>query len=138
MKTIRLFGLALVAVFAFGAVVASGAFAAEEPAKWLWEGAEIGAGEELAIETVGLLTLMNLSNGGAVHCEGTFDGVVRASGEGLVTAVLRADGTAAQTGDASGLVAGTGVKCLGTGGCAAQEDAELWPDHLPWLTLLFR
>jgi len=126
--------LALVAVFSFGAITATSAFAFEP--QWLANGAEFSG--ELAVETTGTLKLIHLANGflepeAQVECSGTFDGTLT-GGEtgaalGLVTALL------------SGGVAVTltnQLACKATVGCEkpSPEDTFVVAQNFPWLVTL--
>jgi hypothetical protein len=127
MGRIHLLAFMMFAVLAFSAFFAASALAAETLlAEWLLEALSIVSD---LVETVGELLLENLQNGGAVLCSGILDGTVEANGFDLVTEVLTLGGVKVALG-------GAGVICLGEGNCVAEEDAEAWPEKLPWLTEL--
>jgi hypothetical protein len=86
MTNIKVLGIALFAVFAFSAVAAASAFAADE---WLFNGSPIGAGVELATNTEGTLTIGVLNAAkteelNTINCSGLFEGTVGAVGVDLV------------------------------------------------------
>ena len=151
MRKIHILGLALFAVFAFGATVASSAFAA--PGEWLVNGATFNA--TLNSETRGLLTLIRLvseTNSAIlteIDCEGIFDGTITQGGAGVkgtdtITALLTSTMELVnELGEAPELE----LNCLVTLDSGALTDckentlAQLWPDNMynvngPWLTEL--
>ncbi len=151
MRKIHILGLALFAVLAFGAVVASSAFA--EPGEWLFNGATFSG--TLNVESVGLLTLVRLvseTNSAIlteIHCEGILDGTITQLGAGVkgtdtITALLTPTMELVnELGEAPELE----LNCLVTfdsgalTDCKAETLAQLWPDNLynangPWLTEL--
>jgi len=86
MTNIKILGLALFAVFAFSAVAAASAFAADE---WLFNGSPIGAGVELATNTEGSLVIDVLDETktillNEIDCSGLFEGTVGSAGVDLV------------------------------------------------------
>lgn len=131
MTNIKILGLALFAVFAFSAVAAASAFAADE---WLFNGSPIGAGVELATNTEGTLTLNVLTGNGAVlineiDCSGLFEGTVGAAGVDLVFDLFSLTGTLIQE------LPGTSLTCetlFDEGACSNAAGAEslLWVDEL--------
>src|SRR6202046_352914 len=139
MKKYQAVLFALLAVFALAAVTAGSASAETTLlAEWLFNAAAVTS--LLPVETSGELKLSTLVLGiNAVEllCSGIFDGSVGPSGEDEVTALLNLAkeeiSKTPLTGlslDCEVLVGSTGAKCL------AKELAELWPDGLPWTTLL--
>jgi hypothetical protein len=87
---IKVLGLALFAVFAFSAFAAASAFAVSE---WLFNGAPIGVGAELATDTEGTLVLDVLNEAGTVlvneiDCSSLFEGTVGAGSLDLVLDVF--------------------------------------------------
>src|SRR6478609_8256367 len=134
MRKIQVLGLALFAVFAVSAAVASAAFAGE----WLEDNNPIPAGEELPVDTEGTLTLVNLTGaGGAVlvelECSGLFEGTVLAGGLGLILDLYSLGGeTIGSLGDANTLA----LACLvistqaGLGDCLISDLVEVWPLNL--------
>lgn len=134
MKRIQILGIALVAVFAFSAVVASMASAVEFLlAEWLEAGAKITAakasdGEASALE------LVSLNGGGLkvkviVLCSGILDGTVGPASEGSITELLTLAGVAISTTTLSG----TGLVCTGDENCT---EPLVWASGLPWKTEL--
>ncbi len=151
MRRIHILGLALFAVLAFGATVASSAFA--EPGEWLFNGATFNA--TLNVETAGLLTLVRLvseTNPAVlteIDCEGIFDGTITQLGAGVkgtdtITALLN---TLKELINELGEAPELELNCLVTFDSGALTDckentlAQLWPDNIslpngPWLTEL--
>lgn len=134
-----MFGLSLVAVFAFSAIAASAAFA--EEALWLVNGVEPAAGVHEPIEIDGLLTLTDVkAPGGAssVHCEGTFDGWVGHAGEDEIEAVLTVSKELLEGAkeDGTGAVQDL-LECPPvSGACETSMEADVETIGLPWMTLL--
>ena len=137
MRKFYVLALALLAVFAVGAVAASGAFA-EETAIWLVSG--LLTAEKVPVDIEGLLTIDVLSSLLGllfeVHCIGSFDGTVGPDAEDEIILVLDSLGN-----DIGALGAlGTGLDCEVVSApvfCGnTLKLAELWPDNLPWATLL--
>lgn len=89
MKKLYVMMMALVAVFAFSAVVA-GAASAETTllAEWLINAAPVT--ELVSVETVGTIRLQDTSNGATVECPGSLIGSVGPSGEDEITELLNA------------------------------------------------
>jgi hypothetical protein len=115
----------MLAVPVFSLFFIASAFAAETLlAEWLLSGVAVTS--DLAEER-GELLLEDLNNGVAVLCSFALDRVLEADGFGLVTEVLTLGGARVALG-------GAGLTCLGEKNCVAEEDAELWPERLPWLT----
>jgi len=126
--------LALVAVFAFGAAVASSASAETTlAAQWLAAGVAVAA--ELATSSEGELLLEDEGAASSVLCMGIFKGSVNAGGVDLTTEILTlAEGNPPLTGT------GKGPDCEAVTGCAegtAASPIEVTPIGLPWSTLLF-
>jgi hypothetical protein len=124
MKKIQILGLALFAVFAFGAIAAASAFAAPE---WLINGAAVT--ELTSVETKGSLNLTDTKTAlgsVTVKCEGTLDGSVGPAGGDEITEVLNTAGVAIKLGGTALLC--TSSQCSGT--------PEVWPENLPWQTQL--
>jgi hypothetical protein len=133
MKKLHVVLMALVAVFAFSAVVAGSASAEVTLlAEWLVKGTGVAgganfeavSGEELTVGHLGLAE---------VTCKGFFDGLVEANGFGVVESVLNAakeltSGTA---------LTGLGLVCEPLVTCEKTADIELWAVHLPWLTVTY-
>ena len=151
MRKIHILGLALFAVLAFGATVASSAFAA--PGEWLFNGATFNA--TLNVETTGKLTLVRLvseTNSAVlteIECGGIFDGTITQLGAGVkgtdtITALLNTlKELINELGEAPELELNCTVT-LDSGAltdCKAGTLAQLWPDNMYnangfWLTEL--
>jgi hypothetical protein len=138
MKKLQVVLLALVAMLALSAITA-GAASAETTllAEWLVNGADAPNGT--AVETTGKILLVGLvfnAVGFEAECEGSFDGTVSKNGVDEITEVLNA----AKVKIGAELV-GTALDCtsLVTNAlaCKSGELAEVWPDNLPWHTLLY-
>jgi hypothetical protein len=144
MRKIQILGLALVAVFAFGAIAATSALAGPE---WDMKGTEKVTGLVLS-ETEGVLNLTKFSaaNGNTVlnvvTCEGILDGTLgppNAAGNGVdeVTKVLSLNKEEVSTTPLSGLALGCEVsQAEGAFDCRLHSLAAVWPENLPWLTEL--
>jgi hypothetical protein len=141
MRKIQILGLALFAVFAFGAMAASSALAAT--GEWLV--AKVAVTENLPAETEGLLFLIKLispTNSGVlvkIDCEGIFDGTIGAAGKDTVTAVLNLSMELInKLGESPELA----LSCTVVETHSSLEDcnlnslAEVWPGNLPWTTQL--
>jgi hypothetical protein len=126
---IKVLGLALFAVFAFSAVMAASSFAVSE---WLFNGAAIGNGVELATNTEGTLTLDVLDGTGAllineIDCSGLFEGTVGAAGVDLVLDLFSLTGTLIEE------LPGTSLTCetlFDGGACTVGAESLLWVDEL--------
>jgi hypothetical protein len=135
MRKINILGLALVAVFAFGAVAVSAAFA--EEALWLLNGNDITTA--ISSEAKGTLWLTDLSAPfGAVMvvCNGSFDGTVGPGMEDEITAVLNSNKELV-----AGTVAGQDLILCGFlaeqhGACKTTPEADVETVGLPWKTLV--
>jgi hypothetical protein len=129
MKKIQIIGMALVAMFAFSALLASTASA--EPtllAEWLLNGNPI---LELTLsEATGTILLTDTSNGSDVLCSGIFDGSVGANGEDEITEVLSLAKVVVTL--AAPLVCESDAVCE-----KSTTDVLVSPENLPWHTLLF-
>lgn len=128
--------LAMLAVTAFGAVLASSAFAETTLlAEWLANGAEITT--NLATTSTGALLLEDtktIAGSAAVLCEGIFIGAVGANGKDETTEIQNL------AKEKIGALGGLALKCVTESGCAAATEAspiEVWPVGLPWKTELF-
>jgi hypothetical protein len=131
MKKIQIIGMALVAMFAFSALLASTAFA--EPtllAEWLINGLEVLT--LTLVETTGSILLSDTSNGSDVVCKGIFDGSVGPNGEDEITEVLTLAEPKVQITLAAPLLCESGAVCE-----KSATDVEVAPEALPWHTLLF-
>ncbi len=128
MKKFQILGIALIAVFLFGAISAVSASA--ETAFWLEDGTAITS---LISFTMGGLIGFSLSAFGAtigVHCGGQISvGSIGANGESEITEVLN------ETKEKVGTnLTGTFENCEVTtsGLCTLKSLAEVWPVNLPW------
>jgi hypothetical protein len=129
MKKLHLIGMALVAVFAFSAVVAAAASAAPE---WLVKGTAVTSA--LAVETKGSLLLTDLKASilgeSSVECiNGALIGTVNSAGKDTVTEIKV--GTVTSKGNG---LTGTVLECKGVKGC--EGTGLVYPIGLPWTTQL--
>jgi hypothetical protein len=115
MKKINILGLALLAVFAFGAIAATSAFATTP--EWLVDTKALALGETFHVETTGTLLLADLSFGVSLSCKGSGLGLVGADKTDLI-----------ETATATSCVLDPGSASCGTPFAKAV--------HLPWLTEL--
>jgi hypothetical protein len=134
MKKFQLLGVALVAVFAFGVVLAAQASAAVTflLAEWLANGTALAEGAQLGTETVGTILLEDtktLLGASAVECSGILLGTAGFDGLGVVSEVL----SLALAAISSTPLSGTALECTELKVC---EEALVWPLHLPWSTLV--
>lgn len=113
MKKLQVIGLALVAVFAFFAVAAASASAAE----WLADGASIAAGTTVNTDTTGSVVLEDMLSKVAIECKGSGTGTI-GSGAADVTSTIVEEGC---------------VKAPGSAECKNPKAAAI---HLPWTTKL--
>jgi hypothetical protein len=133
MKKLQILSIALVAVFAFGVLVAGSASAAPTflLAEWLVNGVAIPEGTNLASETTGELELTDLKTllgASTVKCSGILVGTVGFDGADTVTEVL-----SSAKGAIGAPLTGTALECTEVKVC---EEALVWPINLPWNTLL--
>jgi hypothetical protein len=125
--------MALVAVFAFSAVVAGSASAEVTLlAEWLVKGTGVAAGASFESLTGEKLVVGHLSLA-EVECLGFFDGLVQANGLGVVESVLNIAGELVSGTSLSGLA----LVCTPLATCEKTADLELWPVNLPWLTVTY-
>jgi hypothetical protein len=135
MRKFHLFGVALVAVFAFCAVGATAAFAEQE---WVVDGNPVAANEVVNSETEGKLVLGTLESAGGnvlneIECEGIFDGTLESAGKDTITKLLN---TAMEEISLSTKA----LSCTVTFDAGASTDckkgttASVWPENLPWST----
>jgi hypothetical protein len=128
MKKIHVMMLALVAVFAFSATVASVASAETTLlAEWLNNGATIPAGTHLATVSEGEIILEDEKAGLAVLCSGEFFGTVGNDGEDVVTLVTALKSTADITLENK-------LVCTSDKFCDTGTDILVSPENLPWQT----
>jgi hypothetical protein len=131
MKKIHLMGLAMFAVFAFGAIAASSAFAED---RWLID--EVGVTTLTSVQTSGELLLIDLKTPigvSEVQCSGILDGTVGPAGEDEITEVLTLAGLPYPHDNANNELEGEGVPCTGILNCG---EPLVWVYGLPWLTQL--
>jgi hypothetical protein len=135
-RKIQILGLALCAVFAFGAVVAASAFAASP--EWLLEGKPIVTAD--LVETTGALTLDVLVVGilaVALDCSGIFVGTVGPGAADLITEVLNSAKEPTSSTPLTGLALSCEVLTSALKECGnVGELAEVWLVKLPWVTEL--
>jgi hypothetical protein len=135
---IKVLGLALFAVFAFSAATAASAFAVSE---WLWQGAAIPNGVELATNTEGELVFGVLSASGAlvneIDCSALFEGTVSKGPVDLVLDVYDLAESLIEELEPSPGVIGKSLSCVtlvDNGACklSSEEPSEtlLWVDEL--------
>jgi hypothetical protein len=129
---IKVLGLALFAVFAFSMVAAATAFAENE---WLFNGAPIGVGSELATNTVGTLTLGVLDETKTVEvntivCSALFEGTVGAGSVDLVLDLFDLAGNLIQELSGTSLTCETLFDLEGAAGCTVGAESLLWVDEL--------
>ena len=129
------FGISVVAVFAFSVVAASAAFA--EEALWLVNGAEPAAGVHVPTTITGLLFLTDLKAPGMplIHCEGAFDGWVGANGEDEIEQVLQNNELLPGAVEGQDLIE-CEVVVGSEGPCETSMLADVETVGLPWMTLL--
>jgi hypothetical protein len=132
MKKIHLMGLAMFAVFAFGAIAASSAFAED---RWLIDGT--GVTTLTSVQTSGTLILTDtkapLVGEAAAECSAILDGTVGPAGEDEITEVLTLAGVAYGHDNANSELENAGVACTNVKNCPG---ALVWVFGLPWLTQL--
>jgi hypothetical protein len=140
MRKVHILGVALVAVLAFSAVLATAAFAGE----WLFEGKPITTAEgALKSETEGELTLIDYAEKGSnavlveITCSGIFDGTVGPGAADTVTALLN---LAKEEINKTALTE-PALLCNVTKDAGALTDCKegtanalLWAINLPWAT----
>jgi hypothetical protein len=123
----RLFAVVLLAMSALGALTAASASAVTFLlAEWLWNGNPVTS--ELLVDVEGELLLEDTKLATDVLCSGILDGWVGVNGEDLITAVLNLNGI-----EIGAPLTGTALECINEKGC---ENPLVWPDNLPWPTLL--
>jgi hypothetical protein len=130
MKQFKLLGVAMLAVFAFGAIMAVSASAVTFLlAEWLVGGTAVST--ELLTETTGELLLEDtkvpLLGKAIVTCSGILDGWVGPNSLDWVSEVLTLSGAAVST----TALTGTAVECANVENC---EEPLLWAINLGWET----
>jgi hypothetical protein len=146
MKKIRLLMFAVFAVSALGAVLAASAFAETTlEAKWLVGATGVNITEALATETSGEILLEDTKAGpfgekAAVLCSAILDGIVGPNGADLVELVLNLKNEEIVTLGLALLGTGAGSDCVTVALClegTVESPIEVWPENLPWRSLLF-
>jgi hypothetical protein len=134
MKKFQAVMLALFAVSALGVVLATSASAEVTLlAEWLINAVAIPAGTTVESETTGSLLLEDNKTpfgAAAVLCSAILDGTLGPNGEGLIISVLNLAKEVI-----GGELVGLALECEGEKLCSTP--ALVWPDKLPWPTLLF-
>jgi hypothetical protein len=131
MKKIHVVGLAMFAVFAFGAIAASSAFAED---RWLID--EVGVATLTSVQTSGVLLLVDLNTPigvSQIECSSILDGTVGPAGEDEITEVLTLAGVAYGKDNANNELEGEGLPCTGIQNCG---EPLVWVYGLPWLSQL--
>jgi hypothetical protein len=129
MKSFRLVGVAMLALFAFGAVLAASASATVTflLAEWLVGGVAITS--ELLAESPGSLILKDKGLKASIECTGSFDGWVGPNSLGYTSEVLNANKEAISTSNLEGLA----LPCTPVESCSGTAP-EVWPVNLGWET----
>jgi hypothetical protein len=130
-KKHHIFGLALLALFAFSAIMAVSASAETTLlAEWLIKEKAI---EELtSVEMSGEILYEDTGVKGHVVCSGVYDGSVGFSGEAEITEVLTLEGSVVSLSSPQ--------LCKSASGSACEENAtdiEISPEKLPWHVLMY-
>jgi hypothetical protein len=148
MRKFGVFGAVLCALFAFGALVASAAFAVEDEAVWLVHGELVLVLTPAESEGEILLVVLNTANSAVLNeikCSGIFDGSIGPNGEDEITEVLtllqvKVGKDQLLTGGGNELT-GEPVTCEVTFDAGETVDcetgatnAQVWPANLPWHT----
>ena len=134
MRKIQVLGIALLALFAFGALTAMSASAANTYllAEWLLNGVAIGANETNLVEIDGTLLLEDtkavLGSPAAVRCTGSFDGWVGPNSLDFTTEVLNVAEEAISTTKLTGLA----LECVAETGCETNTPPLVYPVGMPW------
>jgi hypothetical protein len=128
MKRFQLLGVAMLALLAFGAILATAASAQTFLlAEWLVGGVAVAT--ELLVETTGELLLSDTALKAMVLCSGILDGWVGPNSLDFITEVLSlSGGPIAQT-----VLAQTPLLCEAQEGCMTSgETPNVWAINLPW------
>jgi hypothetical protein len=134
MRKIQVLGIALLALFAFGALTAMSASAANTYllAEWLLNGVAIGASETNLVEIDGTLLLEDtkavLGSPAAVRCTGSFDGWVGPNSLDFITEVLNVAEESISTTPLTGLA----LTCVAETGCESSTPPLVYPVGMPW------
>ncbi|MGA9285388.1 MAG: hypothetical protein WBV85_08090 [Solirubrobacteraceae bacterium] len=132
MKKLQTVVLALFAVFAFGAMLASTA-SAETTLAAEWEKGTTKVAASLPTTAAGEISLEDEGAGANILCNGTLVGNVNAAGKGEITEVQNLKGVAITlAGTRLTIAAGD---CVNVKTCGAP--AEVAPEGLPWTTQLY-
>jgi hypothetical protein len=131
MKKIQILGLALVAVFAFGVIIAASASAEEFLlAQWLVAGALVTSA--LPSLSEGEILLHNTKTGLHIVCSFHAEGTIGPNSLDTITEVLSLTGVKTGTPLANETEA---LLCKSVAGCEnSATDIEVWPVGLPWQT----
>jgi hypothetical protein len=132
MKKIQVLGVALIALFAFGALTAMSASAATFLlAEWLLNGNPIAAGASDLVEIPGELLLTDLKgilgSPAMVLCSGILVGTVESGSLDLVTEVLNL-----AMEPIGSLPSGLALSCVAQEGCETNTNPSVYPIGLPW------
>jgi hypothetical protein len=132
MKKIQVLGVALIALFAFGALTAMSASAATFLlAEWLLNGNPIAAGASDLVEVVGELLLTDLKgvlgSPAMVLCSGILVGTAEANSLDTVTEVLNL-----AMEPIGSLPSGLALSCVAQEGCETNTNPSVYPLGLPW------
>jgi hypothetical protein len=127
MKSFRWVGVAMLALFVFGVVLAASASATATflLAEWLMNGAAVTT--ELLAESPGALVLRDAGLKASIECEGSFDGWVGPNSLGYTSEVLNVSKEAVSTTSLSGL----SVTCKPIETCTGTT-TEAWASNLGW------
>jgi hypothetical protein len=129
MKRFRLMGVTMVALFAFGAILAASASAATFLlAEWLDGGTAVTT--ELLTEVTGELLLEDVKLKSAVLCSGVLDGWVGPNSLDYVSEVLTLGGGSVNT----TALSASGLSCTPQTGCESGKAATAWAVNLGWET----
>jgi hypothetical protein len=135
MKMHKILMAALLAVFAFSAVLAATASAeATLLAEWLVKGAQVTNGTS-TLSTPGTIKLGDKTFKAVVECTGKFEGTVSENGVDSTTKVLNASNSERTLATPFTVAAG---ECKIVSGCEGTHPVEVAPvtAELPWATLL--
>ena len=129
MRKIQLLGVAMLALFAFGAFTAVSASAAYLLAEWLVGGAAVTT--ELLSEISGELLLEDtkgaLGSPAMVLCSGILDGWVGPNSLGWISEILTLGGVAVS----NTVLSGQALECTAQTACETNTTVLVWPIGLP-------
>ena len=130
MKKSQVLGIALLALFAFGALTATSAMAVTLLAEWLVGGAAVTT--ELTTTTTGELLLEDtkvpIIGKASVLCSGIFDGWVGPNSLDFISEVLTSGGVAVSN---AGTLTGESLTCTAQTGCETSTSPLVWPIGFP-------